>query len=447
MGTGASARTRIPLAPPFLLFLGATATLPFAWPPLVRIGASAMRISDLLLGLAYAAIAASWIRRRERPGSLGLLAVSIVFVSSLAISIPFSDRPILASVLKLMAFGMYVLLPWLSANLIDTQHHLKVVVNVWIVAASVVVCLCVIQIVTFYLGGWELLRAAGCTYGAVPAGPYPRICLPLLFPNGLANYLTTVFPLVWLCSEVVLSERLRRALRIACVVSVILTLSTGIGGLALAALVVVVGTKRGRPFTNRQTLAAAGLVGVVVLTAVATTALAVPDGLGQISIGDRDIHLAKAHRVFIWIHTAGVVADDPLTGLGYGSLVSQSPQHDMSNWARSDLASALEDPPRPLPADAHNTWLSVAAQSGLPALAAFILLLAVILKNTTFHPLPGYGPLRYLPVALAASIIGAFFFHGLFASLEESRHTWALMGLIVAARKFVEARPREDQIS
>jgi hypothetical protein len=84
--------------------------------------------------------------------------------------------------------------------------------------------------------------------------------------------------------------------------------------------------------------------------------------------------------------------------------------------------------------DAHDTFLSIAAQCGLVGLAALIALI-VYAARTTF-------PLRLLArdrnlvrLALGLAFLDAFAYQGLGGSYEDTRHLWLLLGLLLASRR------------
>jgi O-antigen ligase len=181
---------------------------------------------------------------------------------------------------------------------------------------------------------------------------------------------------------------------------------------------------------GRRPVLAAGIAAAVAVVVV-SVGYRVPAGLGHVPVPGGEWHFLKGPRVHTWLSAVGTVRDHPVTGLGYGSTVAHTPRIQV--WITQGYAEPL-DIDRPPKKDAHQTWLSVAAQAGLVGLGAYLAVLLVCWRSLrrALRWRPGTVPER-LAVAAAAGLAGALVFHGLFASVEESRHVWALLGLGVAA--------------
>jgi O-antigen ligase len=110
---------------------------------------------------------------------------------------------------------------------------------------------------------------------------------------------------------------------------------------------------------------------------------------------------------------------DPPTGSGLGTAVANVVfQNSDGSW------SVLTD--------AHNTFLNVAAQAGLPALIAMIAIVVVVLRR-------GFIKLEssdfYVLRGLIIAFLAAFVYDGMTGSFEDARHLWILIGLILASKK------------
>jgi O-antigen ligase len=184
--------------------------------------------------------------------------------------------------------------------------------------------------------------------------------------------------------------------------------------------------ERWRPADRALTGAALLCAAFFALSMLATLQ---PRGTGHLSIGSRDVLLFDGMRPSIWRGTLPTLSRHPITGSGYGTLVSET--SDPRAFASPDAIPFLERPIKPRRLEAHDIWLSVLGQAGVVGLAAFLWLLYEILRR--FKTLrQGPWPDR-LPAALFGAVAGALVFHGLFNALEEARHLWALFGLVVAA--------------
>jgi O-antigen ligase len=273
----------------------------------------------------------------------------------------------------------------------------------------------------------QVLTELGCSYGRLPGGPYPRICLPFRNPNYLANYLTSSVPLLLACGGILLRPPWRLVAVGACAIVALFTLSTGIGGFALALGIILWATaRRRRPRRTRAAALAAGAL-LAIGAAAVTIGHLVPQGHGHVEVAGHQWHFARGPRVHTWLSAGETLAEHPLVGVGYGHPVARTPGADLDPWLTGHLEPFSQE--GPLFAEAHNTWLNVAGQTGLLGLGAFILLVVVIAGRQQIAPLPVLGPLQDLPPAVVAGLAWAFLFHGLFTGAEEFRHLWALAGL------------------
>lgn len=167
---------------------------------------------------------------------------------------------------------------------------------------------------------------------------------------------------------------------------------------------------------TRTILAAA--VGLLALRAPRRVALAGTAALLVVSLASvrLDVHGTGAPgiRARIWASAAQTIAAHPLTGVGPAAPVA------VAGWPGPD------DPPRVW--DAHATWLNVAAQYGLPALAAFACVFALTLRRAS-------------PRLLRAALI-ATAFDAVTIDVEDFRHVWLLFGLAAAAHGGRTTSPR-----
>jgi O-antigen ligase len=157
----------------------------------------------------------------------------------------------------------------------------------------------------------------------------------------------------------------------------------------------------------------------------------VPTGHGHIRVLGHEWNLVRGPRVHTWLSAVGTVAENPFLGVGYGDVVARTPGKELSPWLTGRLDPFADA--GPLVAEAHNTWLNVAGQTGLLGLAAFLWLLVQVSRRLSARPLPMPSPVANLPTAVVAGAAGALLFHGFFAGAEEARHLCALLSLGTAA--------------
>jgi putative inorganic carbon (hco3(-)) transporter len=181
----------------------------------------------------------------------------------------------------------------------------------------------------------------------------------------------------------------------------------------------------------RAVPARARLIGAAVaVLALAVGGQAYLSRLGTIFRPTQDYNWsAETGRMAIWRRGVDYVADRPLVGLG----LNQFRTAESRLWAiaREQRMAGRRPPPA---RGAHNMLLQVAAELGLPALIAFVLLLGAAWRTLTRGPEWGSAdpaPERALPAALAASLLGfcvcGMFLHAAFFPILP-----LLLGLAVA---------------
>jgi O-antigen ligase len=139
---------------------------------------------------------------------------------------------------------------------------------------------------------------------------------------------------------------------------------------------------------------------------------------------------SSAHRLVIWRGAARMIAAHPLEGIGLGRFQRMIGFYTEVPLRKTD------------PHDAHNAFILVAAESGLPSLVLLLLLLSVW-GLLALHLRFGHGhPVdRTLGLAFLGSMVGV-----LVSSMLGSRFSdealigwfWILAALVVAASRFRE---------
>jgi O-antigen ligase len=136
-----------------------------------------------------------------------------------------------------------------------------------------------------------------------------------------------------------------------------------------------------------------------------------------------DANYALIERLARWQAALNMLTDQPWTGVGFGNYQAVYEQYRLLNW------------PTPL-GHAHNIYLNVAAETGLPGLAAYVLLWVVIfgLTNQTIRRSNG------IQRALAVGLLGTWTYlsvHNLVDNLYVNNTPLligVLLGLLVALR-------------
>jgi len=86
--------------------------------------------------------------------------------------------------------------------------------------------------------------------------------------------------------------------------------------------------------------------------------------------------------------------------------------------------------------DAHNTWLSIMAQAGLPGLVAFAAMVFTLTARFRWR-LPSSDPVR---AALELALLGGVLYSFFTLSPENTRHVWLIMGLVAGVHHFQTSR-------
>jgi O-antigen ligase len=260
----------------------------------------------------------------------------------------------------------------------------------------------------------------------------PRYSGPLGDPNYYAQILLSAVPL-----GIVLSMRAASALprliaaaaAALCCVGIALTFSRGAAvGLGLV-LVVMVALRMVRP---RHVLAVAAAVVVVILIVPGYT-----DRVGSLSgvkgataeTGTQDADQSAQSRSTEMLAAALAFADHPVLGVGPGGfpIVYQTYAQQIGTAIHQTTeqgAQRGEEARR----EAHNMFLSVAAELGLLGLIAFCGVLWVTFRSLLRARPPGRKGATDLTTAMLLSLV-AYIGTGLFLTLAFERYFWLLLAL------------------
>ncbi|MEV0675595.1 O-antigen ligase family protein [Actinosynnema sp. NPDC050436] len=370
-----------------------------------------LELDDRLAKVAPALLTAAWlvrrVRRRELPQPHPLHAVLALFAVVLLAS---------TAVNAGSAYAAEYLLRWLpflviTAVLVDVASR-EVPVRA-LLAATV---------------GGAALAAVGALHSLVAEGR-TRATGPLEDPNDLAYFLVAALPLL-----VALLDGRRTAARSAALAVTALVLVAGAaatfsrgGGLALTAALAWLVGRRALP------------VRAVLGGAAAFAAL----GLGALLLAGPTLDRALQEKSFIaatnvdtrelrWQAAARMVTDHPLLGVGPGGFRG-------GYAAASHNAEVDEQTPV-----AHNMYLEVAAELGLPGFGLFAGLLAVAAVSS--ERVLRAGPRR--PMAAAQASLVAVVVASTFLSQQYYLPLWSLVALVAAAdlrRRGTDARAARDQ--
>ena len=403
------------------LFLALIFSLGFMQPD-IKIGGSSVTLTDglfLLTGAVWAvglAVGKISFRWDSAFYLFTVYAAALCFAAVLSV-----DRGV--SFRKLPAELYLIALAFLTFIAVRSADFLRRVVIVWLAASAVVTLIGTLAVVSYYLGLSNFITGFALHhYGSLPPGNYPRIQGTFFYPSLLCNYLTvSVMMLLAAYVHGWVRKQMFAILLVLFSVTVAFTLTPGIGGVLLAIGLWFWIIDSNRSATSRSTLAG-GLLAATLFLLVSTFSL-FRSPTSPYSFEIAGLHIEPSQRLLTWTGAAETFLSHPIFGKGLGL-----PAASVTFMPPSGQAQLLTD--------AHNTFLNVAAQSGLVGLVGICLAAIVILRRAFAR-----GMDQPLILALGIAFLSAFVYQGLVGSFENARHLWVLMGLILA----VTNMPEEDR--
>ena len=232
---------------------------------------------------------------------------------------------------------------------------------------------------------------------------------------GQANVLAAFFVLVLPCIGVlaVMGPRLLRALAAGSVVlglaALGLTLSRGgylglLAGLVAMAAVIAPSVRTSVRFDRRWVRAGAlvAVAAIVLLVAIPPArqqAVRVLDRAASI-VNTRDSSIAS--HLDLWAVGLRIMFDHPVLGTGPDTYALVFPRY-RDRVLTAERAAFME---RFRPESPHNVYLAISTGLGIPALIAYLALIAMVLVRAVRSVLLTTGPIRIVGVALIGAIVG-----------------------------------------
>ena len=406
----------------------------------------AIQLGDLVFAAAAAVWFVALLRRDVAvPRAAVWIAVAGYFAAGVLSLV--ATPSLRGSTVKLLGVAYLVTIMVMTASFGSAAGGWRRVLVPWVVAAGVTGALGVVSAVLFYADVRDPASNPFLWgYGSVPVGNYPRIAVFFANANMLASYLVVGAGAAGALLPFVHGRARVATIAAAAAIGVasVFTLSAGVGGLAIAVAVTFIAVRRraGRAVAWQSLVAATGAAGAALLLAFLSVVLMVPKGQGQVTFGPVDLDFSASGRVSNWRGAIDTVRAHPLVGKGIGTLVAPTANprafHSMEEWG----TAAMRTDTAAHPMEAHNVWLNVAGQLGLPGFVAMVALV-VLLARGLWPPSGTDDPLARARIAVAATLVGAFLYHGLFAAVEDARQIWYLFGLCVAAKAQADHQAEE----
>ena len=343
-----------------------------------------------------------------------------IYLASMVVSTVFSTNPG-TSLLKLPGEIYLLGLTVLTFNIVRTEKDVKHVIYAWLAATTVCVLVGLWSLFLFYFDPQNrLLPYTRYTFGTLPPGNYLRLQATFVNGNVLCNYLSVSLILVLAAFKLGwINKKFLVFLIFGIVICSLLTISPGLGGLALSLGIWL----WLHPPKKKRSLALAALflgmaAAVAFLFATAISPNAQPDPPFYVDVPFVEKRIEPSARGLVWIDSAKTLMQYPFTGRGLGQDACDVHYHAISGEIHSLR-------------DAHNMFLNVAAQQGFFGLAAIILIAFFIVRRSL--PLKPSGTNRGILLAgLGIAFVGAFVYQGLGGSFEDTRYLWVLIGLILS---------------
>lgn len=391
-----------------IVFVALIASLPIMQPSLGRLGPYPVVVSDGLFVILAVLVAAMIARGRFRIAWSWWHTAVVAFVAANFLSAAFSDWRL--AVLKAAGAGYLGCLGILTAHYARFPEMQRPIVLAWTAGAIATIAGAAAGVGMFVAGHPDNPFLYG--YGSLIPGQYPRVMALFVNANMLCSYIgATAFVLLAAAHGGLISRRVARPVLVALALIALLTFSPGLGGLALAGALWFA-----RP-SSMPPARALMLRRLGVAAAAASVLAILPSPTMLQATGTAPFE--PSSRLQTWSDASRTFLARPLIGVGPGA--------DVAHVTYVNASHQVE-----YLTDAHNTWLSILAQTGLVGFACFAVVIGLLVARMRVHlDLSTHGAWRTgCELALLASVL----IPSLSGSFEDARHVWVLMGMVFAAQ-------------
>ncbi|HEU5066898.1 MAG TPA: O-antigen ligase family protein [Sphingomicrobium sp.] len=378
--------------------------------------------ADLLFVLLVLVLAAETMLGLRRLYWIPAFPPLLGYVACLALSL-LATSDLGLSLFKLATEFYLIGLAAVTGFLVDDRRKLRFALLAWLAAAAVVSLDGLLSLAAFAIG-WPkwLVDYSGFGFDSLPPGPYPRLALTFFNFNMACNYLTASLGVAFVCRKLGYIRRTSFLLIVAgLAIASLSTISPGLGGMALLGGYLIWIDRGGFAPRARRAAVSLGVVAAALfVVALALTPFRHSTATFQIDLPG-GVTLYPAPRLLIWIAAFKQFAAHPLVGIGIGI----DPVH-----------VGFQSPTGfQLLTDAHNIFLSIAAQCGVVGLIG---LAAVVYLAIASKPSLRIASAEALSgAALCATFLNVLLYQGIGGSFEDTRHIWLLLGLLIgSARAF-----------
>lgn len=380
--------------------------------------------------------------RRQRGRISGFILTLILFLLVMALSANFShDKNF--SAIRLLRVCHVILIALVALFFINDSGHMETIIGVWLLSAGVAIVMGFAGVMLFYIGfktSDENMFIRG--YGSLPLGNYPRVASLFSGFNKFCGYLTVTAPLVWY-SWLGNPQRKRYVvLLIGLFVVAAFTVSPGLGGvfLTFGFLVAWLPARDSFALAKPNVQKWAFWLGIAAASIFLLAATLSPVDL-------LNSQIAGSPRLKTWAAAIHTIYDHPILGLGLG-LTGVDVEYHSANGVTQYLSSA------------HNTWLSIGAQSGICGIVALLVIVVSLFSrrlvaHDTHKPSSEIGSTKphtagvtcenqsrqaAINLTLKIAIAGSFLYHGLVQSTEWFRYQWVVLGMLAASNSLLYSK-------
>jgi O-antigen ligase len=387
------------------LFLVLVAILPVMWPSGLDLG-YVTPLADLLFIVASVAFGVAILKGARRLRWTSWCWLLAVHATALIVA-TIASEDVRRSTVKLSGALYLTGLAFLTVNYVTSRASLRRAILAWIAGAAVTAAAGVAGILLFYAGFRDsAVNPFLFPFGSLLPGRYPRVMALFLNANMLCTYVVaSAMILLGARAAGFISHRLFGIILAGTLVTAAFSLSPGLGGLLLPMSLWWVATRS----PGRLVARVAVVAGVVAAVAFVLAATVSPTVLQAKTASDRVMPAFEpSSRLLTWIGAWKTFVGHPWTGRGLGLEAA-----DVHYTNASGFLEVLTD--------AHNTWLSVLAESGLMGGVAFLALVAPLTVEFQRHWNQG-DSIATMRAALQLAFFGGFLYQTLTGAFEDTRH-------------------------
>lgn len=399
---------------PFFLFVASLA-FPTAFIKL-RIYNLPLQIADIVFVISAVAWLAAYLTKRVPLVRSRFYIFLAAYAVAVVISTIASANPEFSSI-KLIGKFYLIAIAVVAFNSIRTSADLRRTIKAFLIGAGAALVLSFAGLTAFYFGFTDPATNVVLhpIYGSLPPGNYRRIEGFFYYPAMFANHIAVA----WAFALLAFSAgwmKMRVFVPFTAVLLIIdaFTLTPGSGGIFLTTAYFLQAklSESGRQLFGRAVMAGGILAAAAFFTGASITVFT-PDGNAATSG-----NISPSHRAVAWKTAFDTFLKEPLTGRGVGLPVADSRFTDPSGN-------------RQVLTDAHNTYVSLLAETGILGFAAFIGMIA-FLTIGLYKLEPGDTIGRMARICFLLALCDAFFYQSLTGSYEDTRHLWLFFGMIAA---------------